>query len=39
MIDKEDFERAVEEARHYILMDTGTFAVRIGNIEIRRRND
>lgn len=31
-----NFERAVEEARHYILMDTDTFAVRIGDITIRR---
>lgn len=32
----ESFERAVEEARHYILMDTDTFVVRIGDIEIRK---
>ena len=31
-----NFERAVKEARHYILMDTDTFAVRIGDITIRR---
>lgn len=31
-----DFERAVAEARHYILMDTDIFAVRVGNIIIRR---
>ena len=31
-----DFERAVEEARHYIQMGTDTFAVRIGDIVIRR---
>lgn len=36
MDEKEDFERAVEEARHYILMDTDTFAVRVGDIVIRR---
>ena len=32
----EDFERAIEEARHYILMDTDTFTVCVGDIEIRR---
>ncbi|MBQ8984306.1 hypothetical protein IJ098_00405 [Candidatus Saccharibacteria bacterium] len=31
-----DLERAVEDARHYILMDTDTFAVRVGDIVIRR---
>ena len=31
-----NFERAVEEARHYILMDTDIFAVRVGDIVIRR---
>lgn len=31
-----NFERAVEDARHYILMDTDTFAVRVGDIVIRR---
>lgn len=31
-----NFERAIEEARHYIHMDTDTFAVRVGDIEIRR---
>lgn len=31
-----DFERAVEEARHYILMDTDNFAVSVGDIVIRR---
>lgn len=31
-----NFERAVENARHYILMDTDTFAVRVGDIVIRR---
>lgn len=34
-----NFERAVEEARHYILMDTDTFAVRAGDIVIRRENE
>lgn len=32
-----NFERAIEEARHYILMDTDTFAVMVGDIEIRRK--
>ena len=32
-----NFERAVEEARHYILMDTDTFAISVGDIEIRRK--
>ena len=32
-----NFERAVEEARHYILMDTDTFTVSVGDIEIRRK--
>lgn len=31
-----NLERAVEEARHYILMDVDTFAVRVGDIVIRR---
>lgn len=31
-----NFERAVEEARHYILMDTDIFAVSVGDIVIRR---
>lgn len=31
-----NFERAIEEARHYILMDTDTFAVSVGDIVIRR---
>lgn len=31
-----NFERAVEEARHYVLMDTDIFAVRVGDIVIRR---
>lgn len=31
-----NFERAVEEARHYIMMDVDTFAIRIGDIIIRR---
>lgn len=31
-----DFEMAVEEARHYIQMGTDTFAVRIGDIVIRK---
>lgn len=31
-----NFERAVEEARHYILMDTDNFAVSVGDIVIRR---
>lgn len=30
------FERAVKEARHYILMDTDTFSVSAGDITIRR---
>lgn len=32
----EYFERAIKEARHYILMDTDTFAVSVGDILIRR---
>lgn len=28
--------RAIEEARHYILMDTDTFAVSVGDIMIKR---
>lgn len=32
----ECLERAVEEARHYILSGTDTFAVRVGNITIRK---
>lgn len=31
-----NLERAIEEAKHYILMDTDTFAVRVGDIVIRR---
>lgn len=31
-----NLERAVKEARHYISMDTDTFAVCVGDIEIRR---
>ena len=31
-----NFESAIEEARHYILMDTDNFAVSVGDIEIRR---
>lgn len=31
-----NFERAIEEARHYIFVDTDTFAVRVGDIVIRR---
>ena len=30
-----DFERAVEEAKHYIMMGVDTFAVCVGDIEIR----
>lgn len=33
-----NLERAVKEARHYISMDTDTFAVCVGDIEIRRYN-
>lgn len=32
----DNFERAIKEARHYILMDTDTFAVSVGDILIRR---
>ena len=32
-----NFERAVEGARHYIMMDVDTFAIRIGDIIIRRK--
>lgn len=32
-----NFERAIEEARHYILMGTDTFVVCVGDIEIRRK--
>lgn len=28
--------QAFEEAKHYIMMDTDVFAVRVGDIEIRR---
>lgn len=31
-----NFERAVEIANHYILMDVDNFAVKVGDIEIRR---
>lgn len=31
-----NFERAVEEARHYIAMDVDTFAIKVGDIVIRR---
>jgi NAD-dependent DNA ligase len=34
-----NLKRAVEEARHYILMDVDTFAVRVEDIEIRRVNE
>ena len=41
MSDKEtamlNLEKAINEAVHYIQMDTDTFAVRAGDIEIRRR--
>lgn len=32
----DDFERAVEEARHYLLTDTDVFSVRVGDIIIKR---
>lgn len=32
-----NLERAVDEAKHYLLMDTDNFVVRIGDIEIRRK--
>jgi len=31
-----NFERAVEGARGYIMMDVDNFAVKVGDIEIRR---
>lgn len=31
-----DFERAVEDARHYLLTDTDVFSVRVGDIIIKR---
>jgi hypothetical protein len=34
-----DLELARKEAIHYIMMDTDTFAVRKGCIEIRRKNE
>lgn len=33
-----NLERAVKEARHYILMDTDTFVISAGDIEIRRKS-
>lgn len=32
-----NFERAVEEARHYIMVGVDNFAVCAGDIEIRRK--
>ena len=31
-----NFERAVEEARHYIAMDVDAFVIKAGDIVIRR---
>lgn len=32
-----NFERAVEEARHYIMMNVDTFVINAGDIVIRRK--